>query len=376
MAAALAAIGHAMLLFGLPRLNASSPAGMTTNAFATRVVAAAQPGTPTPQAATDTEALAVPAPPREAKPPAPRKTAAAPKPRQTARAPRMSKASSPSSDQSEQSSGAPIERESSLLAAPRDFAIGPFPPMQPITVTSTAVDEEAARQQLRGSGDAPVLLPRAAQVIYNVSGRQGDLALNVPSTLLWRHDGVRYEVSLSFYHTKIGPQIKNAAGLLTPQGLAPFNATERSGAETKIRFDYGQQRALFEPVDTQLQLPPGSRDGLSALIQIGALLAAAPDKYPAGTAISLPVAENEAVSSSSFLIEGMETLTALTGKTLQALRVVRAARGDQQPAMEAWLSPALEYLPVRLRVTQANGDFVDHVAERAIPVTVLPPSAR
>ena len=55
-------------------------------------------------------------------------------------------------------------------------------------------------------------------------------------------------------------------------------------------------------------------------------------------------------------------------------RVVRIARDNQQPTLEAWLSPALEYLPARLRVTQANGDFMDYLATKAFAVTVLPPT--
>lgn len=54
--------------------------------------------------------------------------------------------------------------------------------------------------------------------------------------------------------------------------------------------------------------------------------------------------------------------------------MVRIARDNQQPTVEAWLSPALEYLPARLRVTQANGDFMDYLATKAFAVTVLPPT--
>ena len=43
------------------------------------------------------------------------------------------------------------------------------------------------------------------------------------------------------------------------------------------------------------------------------------------------------------------------------MRAPRRAR-DQQ--VEAWLAPSLGYLPVRVRITLPNGDFVDQRLER------------
>ena len=267
-----------------------------------------------------------------------------------------------------------MDPEPSLLTSPQTFNVGPFPPSRPITTATTDVDDADVVEHMQGSGDAPVLLPRSAEVGYRASGRKGALEFSAPSTLSWRHDGSRYETSLSFYHVKTGTQQQTAAGLLTPQGLAPFHALLRTDEDRKIRFDYGQQRALFEPSSAEAPLPAGARDELSALIQIGALLAAAPDRYPAGTAISLPIVVSDTVAQAVFAIEGLEEMTALDGRALKAWRVVRIARDNQQPTVEAWLSPALEYLPARLRVTQANGDFMDYLATKAFAVTVLPPT--
>ena len=83
---------------------------------------------------------------------------------------------------------------------------------------------------------------------------------------------------------------------------------------------------------------------------------------------------SDTVAQAVFAIEGLEEMTALDGRALKAWRVVRIARDNQQPTVEAWLSPALEYLPARLRVTQANGDFMDYLATKAFAVTVLPPT--
>ncbi len=381
-AAGAVALGlHALLLLGLPRLPASAPAGLTTNAFATRVVAVAAPSVALPPTAPaapsdEPEPSALPPPsPSPAQPAAVPPPTANPRPRRAVSEPEASETTTPAPaarSAPATSAGAPANAEPSLLSLPPSFDVGPFPSPSAITTATTDVEDAVVTAHMQGSGDAPVLLPRSAQVGYRASGRHGDLEFSAPATLSWRHDGSRYETSLSFHHAKLGTRQHTAAGLLAPQGLAPFHAAVRTDIERKIRFDYGQQRTLFEPSSTEAPLPAGVRDELSALVQIGALLAAASHRDPVGTAISLPLAKGDAVVQAVFTIEGQEEVTALGGRLLKAWRVVHVARGDGQPTVEAWLSPALEYLPVRLRVTQPNGDFIDYLANKALAVTVLP----
>ena len=99
-----------------------------------------------------------------------------------------------------------MDPEPSLLTSPQTFNVGPFPPSRPITTATTDVDDAVVVEHMQGSGDAPVLLPRSAEVGYRASGRKGALEFSAPSTLSWRHDGSRYETSLSFYHVKTGTQ--------------------------------------------------------------------------------------------------------------------------------------------------------------------------
>ena len=41
------------------------------------------------------------------------------------------------------------------------------------------------------------------------------------------------------------------------------------------------------------------------------------------------------------------------------LKLSRQPRREFDQKVELWYAPALGYLPVRSRITQANGDFVD-----------------
>jgi len=58
------------------------------------------------------------------------------------------------------------------------------------------------------------------------------------------------------------------------------------------------------------------------------------------------------------VVEDEETLS-LPGGELRALKLSRAPTRADEPRAEIWLAPALGWLPVRIRLSQENGDFID-----------------
>ena len=49
----------------------------------------------------------------------------------------------------------------------------------------------------------------------------------------------------------------------------------------------------------------------------------------------------------------------LPGGDLATVKLVRNPRREYDQKAEMWLAPSLSYLPVRLRITQPNGNYVD-----------------
>ena len=60
----------------------------------------------------------------------------------------------------------------------------------------------------------------------------------------------------------------------------------------------------------------------------------------------------------TFVVEGPETLEPPAGSK-QTLRLSRQPRKQQDQSAHLWLAPSLQYLPVRIRLSQSNGDFAD-----------------
>ncbi|RKJ98910.1 ATP-binding cassette domain-containing protein [Alicycliphilus denitrificans] len=90
------------------------------------------------------------------------------------------------------------------------------------------------------------------------------------------------------------------------------------------------------------------------------VLAAAPGRYPPGTQITLTTVGARNADRWTFTVDGPETLDLPVGST-PALKLQRLPREDQHydQKAELWLGTGLGYLPVRIRLSQSNGDFVD-----------------
>ena len=49
----------------------------------------------------------------------------------------------------------------------------------------------------------------------------------------------------------------------------------------------------------------------------------------------------------------------LPAGTITALKLQRVPEDEHDQRADLWLAPSVHYLPVRLRITQSSGDFVD-----------------
>jgi hypothetical protein len=93
-------------------------------------------------------------------------------------------------------------------------------------------------------------------------------------------------------------------------------------------------------------------------IELASLIAAAPENYPSGTQLALTTASARAVDRWVFRVVGPELLQLPAG-SIEALKLERVPQAEYDQQADLWLAPSVHYLPVRLRITQSNGDFVE-----------------
>ena len=357
---------HWLVLSGVP-LAWDSPAQPTGQVFSTRSIAAPPPAA-MPTVATAPAAKATPAaapqPAARKKPPA--RTTPAPSSTAAAAAPQLPAEAMPTGTEvgtdtapntATESPAPPAEVAAAAPEAPASAAVPPAPPAE----ATTGVDitpPGAGTGQAPPQAPPPARLPPPTRLAFDVSGQAKKFAYNARAELLWQHDGSRYEARQEISAFLVGTRTQRSVGAITAQGLLPEKFSDKSRSEQAAHFDYAQGRVTFSANAPQAPASPGVQDRLSVFIQLGALLAADPGRFVPGTQITLTTVSARSADRWTFTIEGPETLDLPSGAT-PALKLQRLPRKDYDQKAELWVAPALGYLPVRIKLTQANGDFAD-----------------
>ncbi len=402
---------HALVLFGLPRWTGGPDAPRDERmAFHTRMLEPPPPPSPSP--APEAAAPAAPAPKRAAptRPrPAPVRKPAAPTPEAAADGvPAQDASPSPLPSTAAEPAGAadaampaqalPAEASqtddsASPPTAPGNAAAPPTasdvttaaapPTSAPASAASSTAIAAApaasasAPDDLRNAGveirppngpatDAsahppPVQLPPSVRLTFEVSGEAKKFNYRANATLVWRRDGDHYEARQEIKAFLLGSRSQSSAGLVTPAGLQPQRFVDQARNAQTASFDFAAGRATFSGGNAPAAIAAGAQDRLSVFIQLGALLAAAPERYPDGTRITLTTVGARNADRWAFSIEGTEMLDLPIGPT-PALKLQRLPRRDARDAdqkAELWLAPSLGFLPARIRITQGNGDYAD-----------------
>ena len=214
---------------------------------------------------------------------------------------------------------------------------------------------------------APVRVAGAAALVFDVSGVARGEPYETEARLDWQRQADRYRAVWSVNGPQPAMRTQRSEGAITAAGLVPERFSERARGENAAHFDADEARIRFSANTPDAPLLPGSQDRLSALLQLGALLAAAPERYPSGSVIRLPTAGTRGADTWDWQVQDDEELQ-LAGRTLHAVKLVRPPPMQYAPLVELWLARELAFLPVRLRVTQGQARRLDQRL-RAIEAT-------
>lgn len=204
----------------------------------------------------------------------------------------------------------------------------------------------------------PAQPPASTRLDYTVTGRIKGIAYNAEGQLDWTLADGRYSARMEMKVFLLGSRVQTSTGRVGPAGLIPERFADRSRSEKAAHFDAEQSRIRFSNNAPEAVLLPGAQDRLSLFLQIAGLLQARPQAYTSGQTIEMQVAGTGDADIWRFKVGDESTLTLPAGD-MRVRQLVRLPRKEFDSTVEMWLAPDLQHLPVRLRVTQANGDVAD-----------------
>lgn len=205
----------------------------------------------------------------------------------------------------------------------------------------------------------PVSLPDSATLEFNASGQVKGFQYSAGAQLQWQHDGQYYQARQSISMFLMGERAQTSDGLITPKGLQPLNFSDKGRKNQSAAFDVAEGKARYSGGQTDAAITAGVQDRLSVFLQLSALLAADSERYPAGTLIELTTSSARSAVRWQFRVGPTEALELPFGSVM-ALRLDKLpGKSSSEQRGSVWLAPAMQYLPVRIKLTQGQDDFVD-----------------
>ncbi|HEX2013534.1 MAG TPA: DUF3108 domain-containing protein, partial [Roseateles sp.] len=258
-------------------------------------------------------------------------------------------------------------------SAPRLPEPPSLPALEPSQAAASAPQEPASQLAVAGppasaaasAAEPGPEWPLSTQLGYTLTGHYRG-PVSGTAQVQWIRQGRRYQVHLDI---DIGPLISrrmSSDGVLTPEGIAPERYDEetkvllRERRQATIRFER-EARLLRLPQGAPQALPAGVQDAASQFVQLTWLFLTGRETPRAGRVIEMPLALPRRLYGWRYEVLGEEQLQTPMGP-LDAWhlvpRVDRPVRSNDLSA-EVWVAPALQYLPVRLRIVQDEQNYLD-----------------
>jgi Protein of unknown function (DUF3108) len=208
-------------------------------------------------------------------------------------------------------------------------------------------------------------LPPAALLTYQL--RRG-ITIGI-GELAWRPADPAY--SLSMQGSALGITLIgwDSQGGFDETGIAPVRFVDsRRGRDVQAaNFRRDSGRITFSGPATEVPLAPGTQDRLSWMLQLPAVVEAAPASFGPGAQVAMwVVGARGDIGVWSFAVEARESIDVPAGSIAGALRLRREPRRPYDTLVEVWLDPARHHLPAKMRLSiPQTGDFTEFSLQQA-----------
>ena len=203
-----------------------------------------------------------------------------------------------------------------------------------------------------------ISLPGSVRLQYKVIGLSKNLNYQATSELNWKTDGESYDAVMKVSAFLVGSRSMASVGKITNTGLAPKRFADRFRTELAAHFEADKCKIVFSANTPDAPWIDGVQDRVSVFMQLAGMLAANPSGFPTGNDITFLTVGPREADTWTFVIEAEENLD-LMNAPMAALKLTRKPRKEFDQKVEIWFAPSLGYLPVRSRITQHGGDFID-----------------
>jgi hypothetical protein len=243
------------------------------------------------------------------------------------------------------------------------------PADKPVVVPATPTGLAEATMSLPPLGVAA--LPASALLSYRLSGQEKGIPYQATGELRWQRNAGAYAMGLSVRAFLLGTRLWRSQGLITAQGLAPVRFSDSWRSERATHFDGEQNRIVFSSNAPSAALQPGAQDQISLYPQMAALMAQEGGRLQPGARLQVQTATVRDALPWLLTLEQEEMLQ-VDGQNLRATKWVCQPRNRFDAKVEFWVAAQHDWLPVRIRITQVSGSFIDLLLTGRVGLPDLP----
>jgi hypothetical protein len=276
-----------------------------------------------------------------------------------ANGPLAPQASAPSNPKVETTQASPNPKQS---GARNDAAAKPETPAPDRIANATLALPELALASL----------PPSALLSYRLSGQEKGINYQASGELRWQRNDSAYAMSLTVKAFLLGSRHWRSVGQINATGLAPSRFSDSWRSERAAHFDRPNQRIVFSSNAPTAPLQPGAQDQVSLYVQLAAAMVQSGQRMTPGTRLQIQTATVRDALPWLLTMEKLETLQ-IDGQSVQSVKWVCQPRNLFDAQVEFWVSAAHDWLPARIRITQASGSFIDLQLTGREALADLPP---
>ena len=229
-----------------------------------------------------------------------------------------------------------------------------------------ALTAGAALAQTHAATSYKINPPPSAELNYVIDAKQSGLNLKGNGAVQWKADAQQYSVHSETTAQLFGKILDaRSEGKIDSFGLAPAQYTQKRLRKdaTTTAFNGDNKTITFSQSPQTYPIVGGEQDRTSVVWQLASVARAAPAKFTPGSEWKFFVAGENDAEPWMFKVIKREKIVTPKGQ-FNAVHVFRAPPSDSQgQKLDIWLAPTLEWYPVRIRFTDADGEYIEQSLE-------------
>ena len=207
----------------------------------------------------------------------------------------------------------------------------------------------------------PVNVPPSATLHYTIRSRQSGVTIDGSGTVDWTVSGRNFVARSQANAMLLGKILEaRSVGIIDRLGLEPTSFTQKRFRkdETTTTFDRATGQIRFSASSNTYPIDGAVQDRNSMVWQLVSVARAAPARFKPGSSWNFFVAGPKDADPWTFKVVGRDRISTSLG-TLDAVHLQKEPPSSGGQRVDLWLAPAREWYPVRLRYTDADGDYIE-----------------